>query len=147
MSRTIGQPSLWCQAPESSGSSTDTIVWRHFPRKQSHLPRRNRARVPDFRITNIVRTAFLGVGSPRPIVEFSRVRRGGPGLRCFGYGDSLEFKYFINFVRLFLTTGRTPKMKNLAFLVSPRCRFVGRAFRFDAGYKRRYGNRVLAMET
>jgi hypothetical protein len=38
-------------------------------------------------------------------------------------------------------------MKNLAFLMSPRRRFVDRDFRFDTGYQRRYGNRILAMKT
>ena len=36
-------------------------------------------------------------------------------------------------------------MKNLAFLMPASGRL--RAFRFDTGYERRYGNRVLAMKT
>jgi hypothetical protein len=37
-------------------------------------------------------------------------------------------------------------MKNLAFLMTPGRRLVGRAFRFDAGHKWRYGNRIFAMK-
>ena len=69
------------------------------------------------------------------------------GTGGFGYRGPLEFVDFVNFVWLLFATRSTSKMKNLAFLMSARRLFVAWDFRLNAGYQRRYGNRILAMKT
>ena len=67
------------------------------------------------------------------------------GVNWFACRRTVKLANFINLVGLLFAAGGASKMKNLAFLVPPKHRL--RAFRFDAGYQRRYGDRVLAMKT
>jgi hypothetical protein len=161
--RTLGQPSPWCQVSWQRGSGEDTIVDCRAESKRGpsggmlHAEAILLAVAIRTRTDSSLRfgmttkefsascTAGLGVSCSGPVSQSSRVGGSGLGVNWFACRRTVKLANFINLVGLFLAAGGASKMENLAFLVPPNRRL--RAFRFDAGYQRRYGNRVLAMKT